>query len=199
MVNVIPFVVEGWHAPAGRPDWEPWPLVQARQHRDGTAGGCQEPGIPADRSFRKTTSGVSRLAGQAGTQATDPTPTPRQTIGSRAGSTHPHPPCRLRADLSAHKACRGSAPNFRFGAVLPAHGAHSGKPPVRSPLVPCTTRQVLCSLAAGGVLAGRPGDAGGVRSPRCLKRSAWSPRAASGQSVVCPNRSLCQSTNRMRG
>lgn len=67
----------------------------------------------------------------------------------------------ITADLSAHKACRGSAPNFRFGAVLPAHGAHSGKPPVRSPLVPCTTRQVLCSLAAGGALAGRPGDAGG--------------------------------------
>jgi len=78
------------------PDWEPWPLVQARQNRDGTAGGCQKTWDPADRSFRKTTSGVSRLAGQAGTQATDPTPGPRRTPGSRAGSTHPHPPCRLR-------------------------------------------------------------------------------------------------------
>src|SRR5215471_20110477 len=28
---VIPFVVEGWHAPAGRTDWEPRPLAQARQ------------------------------------------------------------------------------------------------------------------------------------------------------------------------
>jgi hypothetical protein len=70
--------------PPGR---EPWPLAQARQHRDGTAGGCQRNLGPADRSFRKTTSGVSRLAGQAGTQATDPIPAPRQTSGSRAGST----------------------------------------------------------------------------------------------------------------
>ena len=42
---------------------------------------------PADRSFRKTTSGVSRLAGQAGTQATDPTPAPLQNRVSQAGST----------------------------------------------------------------------------------------------------------------
>ena len=41
---------------------------------------------PADRSFPKTTSGVSRLAGQAGTQATDPTPKPNQNRGSRAGA-----------------------------------------------------------------------------------------------------------------
>ncbi len=92
MDTVIPFVVEGWHAPAGHRTGEPWPLVQARQNRDGTAGGCQKNWDPADRSFRKTTSGVSRLARQAGTQATDPTPVPGQTRGSRAGSTHPHPP-----------------------------------------------------------------------------------------------------------
>ena len=80
------------------PDCEPWPLIQTRQNRNGTAGGCQKNLGPADRSFRKTTSGVSRLAGQAGTQATDPTPAPRQTQGSRAGNTYPHPPCRFRAN-----------------------------------------------------------------------------------------------------
>src|SRR5215472_10947661 len=52
----------------------------------GSAGGCQRNLGPADRSFPKTTSGVSRLAGQAGTQATDPTPKPIQNRGSRAGA-----------------------------------------------------------------------------------------------------------------
>src|SRR6516162_3553269 len=55
----------------------------------GCAGGCQKNLGPADRSFPKTTGGVSRLAGQAGTQATDPTPKPNQNRGSRAGAlTH---------------------------------------------------------------------------------------------------------------
>ena len=34
MDMVIPFVVEGWHAPAGRRSCEPWPLAQARQDRE---------------------------------------------------------------------------------------------------------------------------------------------------------------------
>ena len=34
MVMVIPFVVEGWHAPAGRRSCEPWPLAQARHDRE---------------------------------------------------------------------------------------------------------------------------------------------------------------------
>src|ERR1700751_6103740 len=72
------------------PDWEPRPLVQARQNRDGTAGGCQRNlGTPADRSFRKTTSGVSRLAGQAGTPGHRPyartRPSPR-----KQGRKHTH-------------------------------------------------------------------------------------------------------------
>src|SRR5215469_1999505 len=54
------------------PDWQPWPLAQARQRRDGTAGRCRKNLGPADRSYPKTTSGVSRIEGQAGTQATDP-------------------------------------------------------------------------------------------------------------------------------
>jgi Transposase DDE domain len=61
--------------------------------RDWAATGLRKD--PADRSNPKTASGVSRLAGQAGTQATDPTPAPGQTRGSRAGSTYPHPPCSI--------------------------------------------------------------------------------------------------------
>src|SRR5215472_4778293 len=47
------------------PDWQPWPLAQARQHRDGTTGGCQnkhgtrptgrfarQPAAPADSQVR---------------------------------------------------------------------------------------------------------------------------------------------------
>src|SRR5215472_399681 len=34
MGMVIPFVVEGWHAPAGRRPCESWPLAQARQDRE---------------------------------------------------------------------------------------------------------------------------------------------------------------------
>jgi hypothetical protein len=57
---------------------------------------------PADRSFRKTTSGVSRLAGQAGTQATDLRP--HQAKPAEAGpEAHIHilPAGYLRALLTA--------------------------------------------------------------------------------------------------
>src|SRR5579859_1946203 len=65
------------------PDWEPWPLAQARQHRDGTAGGCQRNLGPADRSNPKTTSGVSRIEGQAGPRP--PTLRPHQAKPAEAG------------------------------------------------------------------------------------------------------------------
>src|SRR5215470_5242800 len=70
--------------PPGR---EPWPLAQARQHRNGTAGGCQkEPGPGRQLDSKDSPNGVSRFGGQAGTQATDPTPKPIQNRGSRAGA-----------------------------------------------------------------------------------------------------------------
>ena len=71
------------------PDWEPWPLAQARQNRNGTPVGATKNLGPADRSNRKTTSGVSRIEGQAGTQATDPTPRTGQTLEGRAGALFP--------------------------------------------------------------------------------------------------------------
>src|SRR5215813_80809 len=92
---VIPFAVEGWHAPAGRRSRDPRPLVQARQIGTAPPVGATNNLGPGRQVVRKTTSGVSRLAGQAGTQATDPTPRPGQNPGSRAGTTYPHTPCRL--------------------------------------------------------------------------------------------------------
>src|SRR5215471_7523235 len=86
MVNVIPFVVEGWHAPAGRPDLSTPASCTGQADQTGNAGGCQRNLGPADRSFRKTTNGVSRLAGQAVTRATDPTRLLSQTSGGRAGA-----------------------------------------------------------------------------------------------------------------
>src|SRR5271166_3494829 len=66
---------------------KPWPLIQARQIRPAMPVGARKNWDPADRSFRKTTRcGVSRLGGQAGTQAPDPTLIPPQNRGSRAGS-----------------------------------------------------------------------------------------------------------------
>src|SRR5256885_15831999 len=67
---------------------KPWPLIQARQIRPAAPVGATKAWDPAGRSIRRTDpNGVSRLGGQAGTQAPDPTPPPSQSQGSRAGST----------------------------------------------------------------------------------------------------------------
>src|SRR5437762_13820955 len=108
MVNVIPFVVKGWHARAGRRTGNPGLLPRPGSTGTAPPVGAKGTWDPADRSFRKTTSGVSRLAGQAGTQATDPTTETGQTHGSRAGEPqHPHPPCRLRAVPQPYAQCAG--------------------------------------------------------------------------------------------
>jgi hypothetical protein len=70
----------------------------------GSAGGCQGWARPTSRS-QDNPNGVGRIGGQAGTQASDPTPVSGQnhvgTPGSgEAGRRHyPHPPCRLFAAL----------------------------------------------------------------------------------------------------
>ena len=86
--------VEGWHAPAGRRIREPRPLAQAGQIRPAPPVGARRPGPrPTDR-FARQPAGVSRFAGQAGTQAR---PYARTTANQRKqGRKHyPHPPCRL--------------------------------------------------------------------------------------------------------
>src|SRR5690349_46274 len=54
----------------------------------GSAGGCQRNLGPADRSFPKTTSGVSRLAGQAGPRP--PTLRPNQSKTWKQGRSTTH-------------------------------------------------------------------------------------------------------------
>jgi hypothetical protein len=65
--------VEGWHALAGRRTCETLASDPGQADQTGSAGGVAENWVPADRSIPKTTrSGVSRLGGQAGTQAPCP-------------------------------------------------------------------------------------------------------------------------------
>src|SRR5215471_17063954 len=52
MVTVIPFVVEGWHAPAGRRTWQPRPLAQARQIRPATPVGAKRTWARATGRFQ---------------------------------------------------------------------------------------------------------------------------------------------------
>src|SRR6266704_3703653 len=57
----------------------------------------QKPGPGRQIVSKDNPSGVSRIGGQAGTQAPDPTPVPPQNRGGRAGSTYPQSPCRIGA------------------------------------------------------------------------------------------------------
>jgi hypothetical protein len=163
------------------PDCEPWPLIQTRQTRDGTTGGCPKTWDPADRSFRKTTSGVSRSAGQAGTQATDPTPAPGQTRRSRAGSTHPHPPCRLFPYLADGKAARfiGSYPPVRpvgSAGQMRIRLRRRHRPVARSafPASPCVAVQFLRTAASARSATSRSCSMPGPRSSRVNKPTAKS-------------------------
>ena len=79
--------VEGWHAPAGRRTREPRPLAQARQIRPAAPVGAVNLGPGRQIVSQDSPDGVSRIGGQAGTQAPDPTPVSSQNRGSRAGST----------------------------------------------------------------------------------------------------------------
>jgi hypothetical protein len=88
MVIAIPFLRlrDGTHPLAAGP------VNPALLHRTGRsgrhAGGCQINLGPGRRIVSRTArEGVSRFAGQAGTQAPDPTPVLSQDQGSRAGST----------------------------------------------------------------------------------------------------------------
>src|SRR6476646_2500531 len=55
--------------------------------RAGTAGGCLNLGPGRQIVSQDSPDGVSRIGGQAGTQAPDPMPVSSQNRGSRAGST----------------------------------------------------------------------------------------------------------------
>src|SRR6516165_511660 len=70
-----------WPSDLGTPASSPGQADQT-----GSAGGCQKNLGAADRSFPKTTSGVSRLAGQAGPRP--PTLRPNQSKTAEAGPEH---------------------------------------------------------------------------------------------------------------
>src|SRR6266480_1919053 len=188
MVNVIPFRVEGWHAPAGRPDLEPRPLAQARQIRPAAPVGAKGTWSPADRSFRKTTSGVSRLAGQAGTQTTDPTPKTTHSHGSRAGSTiHILP---AESERLTHMLC-ASAETRKIGQfrarpvalLCPqplAHDAGCGYANGRVSVVPGFRTAAADRVAVPGGCGAAP-RADVSRRPLTWCHSRWSRRLRAGR------------------
>src|SRR5438477_2541908 len=79
----------------------------------------QKPGPGRQIDSQDSPSGVSRFGGQAGTQATDPTPPPDQSQGGRAGSTtHILPADYLWLSRSAEM--------FGIAPDLPALGSPPG-------------------------------------------------------------------------
>ena len=163
MVKAIPFMVEGWHAPAGRPTCEPRPLVQVGQIRPATQvvpGRLLGPGRQI--VSQDNPSGVSRFGGQAGTQASDLTPAPGQNHGSRAGSTTHS----LPAESGSRRLVAGMRPASAqiamlcAGAVAPVVVLWAAAPEPRSP--PPLRRGAATGIsAATGV--GRGGSPDGLK------------------------------------
>ena len=77
---------DGTH-PLARRTCEPRPLVQAGQIRPAPLAGAINLGPGRQIVSQDSPDGVSRIGGQAGTQAPDPTPQFSQDQGSRARST----------------------------------------------------------------------------------------------------------------
>src|SRR6266536_6430958 len=88
MVTAIPFLrLRGGTHPLAAGPGNPG-LLHRTGRSDRHAGRCHKNLGPGRRIVSKTTrAGVSRFGGRAGTQATDPTPTPPQNRAGRAGST----------------------------------------------------------------------------------------------------------------
>src|SRR5580698_4973647 len=78
MVIAVPFMVEGWHAPAGRRTREPQPLAQAGQIRPAAPVGARTGTRPAGQ-WKDNLNGAGRTGGQAGSQAPALRPNYRET------------------------------------------------------------------------------------------------------------------------
>src|SRR5205814_9159038 len=87
VVIAVPFMAEGWHAPAGRRTCDPRPLPRPGRSDRQRRWVPLKPGPGRQIVSKDSPSGVSRFEGQAGTQAPDATPPPSQDRGSRARST----------------------------------------------------------------------------------------------------------------
>ena len=179
---------------------KPRPLAQARQIRPATPVGALKPGPGRQIVSQDSQSSVSRIAGQAGTQVTDPTPPQSQTPGRRAGapSTSSLPNTRCFSMGSSLPSRRTERPVRWFasgGGVWQLIGAsRSGScgvpvlkrrlaaPPARSDSQP-----IRIDLPAGR----RPGGAPGGRYGRCrgpcgaglVDGAAGAGQEASGQSL----------------
>src|SRR5215471_16550390 len=81
-VIAVPFMVEGWHAPAGRRTREPRPLAQAGQIRPAPPAGATTGTRPASQR-KDNLNGVGRIGGQAGSQAPTLRPNHRETTEAR--------------------------------------------------------------------------------------------------------------------
>jgi len=107
--------------PLARRTREPRPLVQAGQIGPAPLAGAIKTLAPGRQIVSQDSpDGVSRIGGQAGTQAPDPTPVPGQNRGSRAGSTiHSLPAEYLRLFALKRQRCLEHR-SARFGALEPA-------------------------------------------------------------------------------
>ena len=124
---------------------KPWPLIQARQIRPAAPVGATKAWDPADRSIRRTDpNGVSRLGGQAGTQAPDPTPPPSQSQGSRAGSTTHTLPADYVRFVAMRAASSGYAQIGLFWRGLPVLWSAR-----RALGLPGLVDRIWCGKAAG--------------------------------------------------
>src|SRR6266536_932838 len=123
MVTAIPFLrLRGGTHPLAAGPGNPG-LLHRTGRSDRHAGRCHKNLGPGRRIVSKTTrAGVSRFGGRAGTQATDPTPTPPQNRAGRAGSTTHILPADYAlgplTSLSPQSACRSpsSGPRLRTDA-----------------------------------------------------------------------------------
>ena len=172
---------------------KPWPLIQARQIRPAAPVGATKAWDPADRSIRRTDpNGVSRLGGQAGTQAPDPTPPPSQSQGSRAGSTTHTLPAdylRTRAEpILRPWACRSSS-SERARLVLAMVTGCSKPWPIRRG-GPCWTGSANAAARPWGSYASRLRWRG---SQRPSIWACWRPRTSSPR-LVGTGRSCTTST-----
>src|SRR6266702_2510223 len=126
----------------------------------------QKPGPGRQIVSKDNPSGVSRIGGQAGTQAPDPTPTPPQNRGSRAGSTTNILPAE------------SGAASFRAVGLLPAHivAGSVPRPSRRRGIVAVMSAVRFIALAAVVVLAaGCAGGSGAAVSPGTPARGPFTP------------------------
>src|SRR6266516_3924106 len=83
MASVIPFQVEGWHAPAGRRTCDPRPLPRPGRSDRQRRWVPLKPGPGRQIVSKDSPSGVSRFGGQAGPRP--PTLRPRRVKTGEAG------------------------------------------------------------------------------------------------------------------